>query len=309
MVFSVVVPTYNRAGILPEAIASVLAQTERRFEVLIVDDGSVDDTESRVRELHDPRVSYVRMAHAGVSAARNTGIALATGRYVSFLDSDDLWKSDKLATETAFFERHPEVGIVFADLEKWDGATYVPSFTRTTEIFSKWLTQAPGGTMVLSPRAMRWCLLQEVPVKVPSLTVRRDLLTAAGGFDPTWSSSEDWELLLRLASSAPFGYIDRPLAVIRVSPDSLHRLDQERGESAMIELLARERANAADGSTRAAARRGLAVRTKHLAWHYAGAGRRLAGSAAYVRGFVKTGDPGLLVRAVVVLARARRACR
>src|SRR5919108_1496178 len=135
----------------------------------------------------------------------------------------------------------------------------------------------------------------------PSLTIRRDLLVDAGGFDAGWSSSEDWELLLRLAATTTFGYIDQPLAVIRVSPDSLHRLDQERGDSSMIDLLARQRERAADAATRAAARRGLAVRTKHLGWYYADSGRRLASAATYARGFLKTGDLELLARVVRAL--------
>lgn len=302
---SVVIPTYNRAGLVLEAIKSVLAQTERHFEILVVDDGSDDDTEARIRCVRDPRVSCIRIAHQGVSAARNAGIALARGRYVAFLDSDDLWKPGKLAAELAFFERHPEVGIVFSDLEKWDGDTFVPSFMRTTDVFSKWLIGPPAHqTLLLPPRTMRWCLLQEVPIKVPSLTVRRDLLLGAGGFDAGWSSSEDWELLLRLAATATFGYIDQPLAVIRVSADSLHRLDQEQGDAAMIALLDHERDAAGDAATRAAARRGVAVRTKHLGWHYADSGRRLASAATYVRGFLKTGDLALLARVVRALAPA-----
>ena len=302
---SVIIPTYNRAGIVGEAMDSVLAQTDGRFELLVVDDGSDDDTAATVHRRRDSRVSYVRIAHQGVSAARNAGIALATGRYVSFLDSDDLWKPDKLAAELAFFERHPDVGAVFSDLEKWDGATFVPSFMRVTEVFSKWLIGLAGNTLLLSPKVMRWCLLQEVPVKIPSLTVRRDVLLGAGGFDATWTSSEDWELLLRLAAKTSFGYIDQPLATIRISPDSLHRLDQERGEKAMIGLLARECEAATDTSTREAARRGLAVRTKHLGWHYVDAGRLLAGSAAYLRGFARTGDPALLARAFRALTPRR----
>jgi glycosyltransferase involved in cell wall biosynthesis len=305
---SVVIPTYNRAGLLIEAIDSVLAQSEDRFEVLVVDDGSTDDTEARVRRLRDPRISYLRIAHQGVAAARNIGIELARGRYISFLDSDDLWKPGKLATELAFLRRHPEVGIVFSDLEKWDGGRFVPSFMRTTEVFSKWLIGPRGKqSLLLPPSTMRWCLLQEVPIKVPSLTIRRELLRAAGGFNATWSSSEDWELLLRLAPTTMFGYIDEPLAIIRLSPDSLHRLDQERGDSSMIELLAREREASTDAATRAAARRGLCIRTKHLSWHYVDSGRLLAGSAACLRGFLKTGDPMLLARALRLLVAQRGA--
>jgi glycosyltransferase involved in cell wall biosynthesis len=307
--FSVIVPTFNRASLVLEAVQSVLAQTYTRLELIVVNDGSTDDTVERLRRVVDPRLSVVTVAHGGVSAARNAGLAVATGTLVSFLDSDDLWLPDKLAIELDFLRRHPDIGLVFGDLEKYDGIRHISSFMRTTDVFSKRLPQARTDGFVLNPREMYLCLLQEVPVKTPAMTVRHEVLAAVGGFDELWTSSEDWELLLRLAWVTAFGYVDRPLAVIRVSPDSLHRLDQERGDRAMLRLLTERRRHAADAETREAAARGIVRRSKHLGWYYVDCGRRIDGATTHLRSLVVTGKPSLLLRAGAALVMPRHVGR
>jgi hypothetical protein len=308
--FSVIIPTFNRATLVLEAVHSVLAQTYDNFELIVVDDGSTDDTVERLRRIADRRLSVVTVPHGGVSAARNAGLAVASGALVSFLDSDDLWLPDKLAAEVDVLRRHPEVGVVFGDLEKYDGGRHVASFMRSTDVFSKRLPRARSDALfVLSPRQMFLCLLQEVPVKTPAMTVRRDVLEVAGRFDERWTSSEDWELLLRLARITAFGYIDRPLAVIRVSPDSLHRLDQERGDRAMLDLLTERRRHAADAEAREAATRGIVRRVKHLGWHYVGTGRRIEGATMHLRSLVVTRKPSLLLRAGAALVMWRQVSR
>src|SRR5262249_45705893 len=158
-----------------------------------------------------------------VSAARNLGVRHSRGELLAFLDSDDLWRPGKLACEVDFLSRHPEVDAVFSDLEKRDGDRVYPSFMRQTAVFSRRLRghSYPDG-LVLEPREMRLCLLEEVPIKPSALTVRRTAFEEVGGFDENWSSSEDWEFLLRLARGHRFAYLDRPLAVLFISPDSLH---------------------------------------------------------------------------------------
>jgi glycosyltransferase involved in cell wall biosynthesis len=302
MTVSVVIPTYNRAHTVLEAVRSVLSQRFRDLEVIVVDDGSTDDTAARLAAVPDPRLRVIMGRHAGVSAARNLGVSKASGTLISFLDSDDLWRPDKLAAEVAFLARHPEVHAVFTDLEKRHGDQVFPSFMRQTAVFSRRLAHAayPDG-LVLEAREMRLCLLEEVPIKPSALTMRRAAFDAVGGFDETWSSSEDWEFLLRLAREHRFAYLDRPLAVLHISPDSLHILDQSRGEKAMIRLLARERADLGDDiEALSAVRRGLVSRIKHFAWYYADAGSRRRACAVFFRGFGLTGDLGLLARAFAV---------
>jgi len=307
--FSVIVPTYNRGRVVVEAIESVLAQRAGDFELIVVDDGSTDDTGERLRRIHDRRLRRLGLPHRGVAAARNAGIAASSGALVSFLDSDDLWKPDKLQREADFLDRHPDVGAVFSDLEKHDGARFTPSFMRTTEVFAPRLRKGGPAEMVLSAREMYLCLLQEAIVKTPALTVRRRVLESVGGFDVSWRTSEDWELLLRLAQATPFGYIDRPLAMIRVSTDSLHRVEQACGDRRMLQLLAAYRRAAGDPEVRAAVRRGIFDRARHLSWHHRDAGRRWAAAAACLRWGLTLPSSGLLLRAAASLVRpsSRRA--
>jgi glycosyltransferase involved in cell wall biosynthesis len=309
MKVSVVIPTYNRAHLVVDAVASVLAQSHADLELILVDDGSTDDTAVRIAAIRDPRLRYVRAGHEGVSAARNLGVRRAAGDLVAFLDSDDLWLRDKLACEVAVLARHPEVDVVFSDLEKRHGDRVYGSFMRQTAVFSRRLhgVSYPDG-LVLQPREMRLCLLEEVPVKPSALVVRRAAFDRVGGFDETWTSSEDWEFLLRLARDHRFAYLDRPLAVLFISPDSLHIMDQSRGEEAMIRLLTREQERLTDDrEALAAVRRGLVSRVKHCGWHHIDHGRRARACAVYLRGFALTGDGGLLVRALAAwIPRALR---
>jgi glycosyltransferase involved in cell wall biosynthesis len=118
---SVVIPTYNRASRLPAAIDSVLRQGVSDIEIIVVDDGSSDDTRAVVAR-YGNRVRYVYQANAGVGAARNAGIRLATGTFAAFLDSDDRWHDFKLSMQLALFDARPDVGLVFSDfvIEKPD---------------------------------------------------------------------------------------------------------------------------------------------------------------------------------------------
>ena len=300
---SVVIPTHDRGRVVVEAIESALAQTHPPLEVIVVDDGSTDETAERVGRLRDARVRYLRRPHAGVSAARNAGIAAATGDLVAFLDSDDLWKPDKVEAEIAALARYPSAGGVFSDLEKVDGATFVPSFMRRTRVFSRLLAaRAYREGLLLSARALSLCLLQEVPIKTPALTVRRSALERVGGFNEAWTSSEDWEFLLRFARRESLVYVDRPLAVIRISADSLRRRDQERGELMMLRLLASERRRVSDPEARRAATIGIVERAKHLSWYYRDRGRRLAAARTCLHAFRLVWQTELLLRALMVWA-------
>jgi hypothetical protein len=299
MTVSVVIPTYNRAHSVVDAVRSVLAQSFEDLELIVVDDGSTDDTGDRIGAVRDPRLSYVRARHAGVSAARNLGVRRTSGELLAFLDSDDLWRRDKLTREVALLRRRPDVDAVFSDLEKRHGDRVYPSFMRETAVLSARLRgdSYPDG-LVLGVREMYLCLLEEVPIKPSALVVRRAAFERVGGFDESWTSSEDWELLLRLARVHRFAYLDVPLTVLFISPDSLHLVDQSRGEAAMVHLLSRERDRlAGDAEALAAVRRGLVTRIKHFGWHLLDHGRRLQACRAYLRGFALTGDLGLLARA------------
>jgi glycosyltransferase involved in cell wall biosynthesis len=298
---SVIIPTYNRAAKVGEAIASVLAQTFREYEIIVVDDGSTDDTGARAAQWHDARVRYVRQANTGAAGARNAGVGLARAALVSFLDSDDLWKPDNLEREVEFLARHPEAGCVFSDLEKYDGAQFTPSFMRATSTFSRRLAAGhyPDG-IVLPAREIYLDLLHEAPILPTAFTIRRELFLESGGFTRGLEPFEDWEFFLRLARTIAFGYLDRPLAVLRISPDSIHRLQAVKGCLTMLDVLARERRRGGDAETQAAIRSGIARLRTRLGWHYDRVGRPAVALRCYVRGFWETHDPMLLARAIAL---------
>src|SRR5262249_44157290 len=140
---SVVIPTYNRSHSVGTAMRSAIAQELAALECIVLDDGSVDDTPAVVSNIADDRVRYIRRPHAGVAAARNAGVAAARANIIAFLDSDDIWRPEKLRREVNFLDGHPEVDAVFSDLEKHDGGRVYRSFMRETAVFSARLARRP----------------------------------------------------------------------------------------------------------------------------------------------------------------------
>lgn len=202
MAVSVIIPTYNRAHMIGECLASVQAQTFRDFEVIVVDDGSTDNTREVVAWFETVR--YVWQPHAERSAARNRGLALARGRYVAFLDDDDLWLPRKLERQVACLEAHPEAVLVHS-------ACFVQRLGHPVRVARPRPTHGP--------RDVFWELLaQEYNIYFPTHLVRREPLVAVGGFstDRNLRVAEDYDLWLRLARQHKVAYLDEPLAVYRV---------------------------------------------------------------------------------------------
>ena len=302
MKVSILIPAYNRAYVIREALQSAFAQTFQDFEVLVIDDGSKDITSEIVQEYRDPRLRYIRHEeNRGYSGACNTGFREARGEYVSFLDSDDLWKPDKLSIEVAFLERHPEVQAVFSDLEKEDGRETIPSFMRATPYFAVMLTAKNyPSEVVFTQREMYLCLLHEVPIKPTALTMRRKAVDQVGHFDESWPSGSDWEFLLRFSRVFRFGYIDQRLAVLRVQEDATHRVHGMTDKPLMLNLLQTEmRRVRNDGEAVVAARWGFSDLTKHLAWGYLANDQKWSAAKTFLRGFRQTGEVGLLLRALL----------
>lgn len=201
-----VLPTYNRADVLPRAINSVLAQTYEVLELLVVDDGSTDDTREVVSRFDDERVVYLRHEeNEGVGAARNTGISHARGEFIAFQDSDDEWHNEKLAAQMEVFETAPpEVGVVYTGFhQKYpDGSErYVPNEPREGDIHST--------------------LLRHNFVSVQTTAVRSRCFDRVGGFDERMPRLVDWELWIRLSEQFEFRVIDAPLVTAYVRPDGI----------------------------------------------------------------------------------------
>jgi glycosyltransferase involved in cell wall biosynthesis len=183
---SVIIPTYNRAHLLAEAIHSVLGQTYADFEVLVVDDGSTDDTASVVASFADPRVRYLYQEHAERSTARNRGMAAAKGQYIALLDDDDLYLPHKLASEVAFLEAHPEVDLCGGGTQIMDASGAIRVVVRP------WQTQ-PEPTL-------RNCLYGRCLFATCSMMFRRRVLDRLDHwFDPQLNITEDTDFVIRAA--------------------------------------------------------------------------------------------------------------
>lgn len=204
---SVVIPAYNRAPFLSEALRSVMEQTRRADEVVVVDDGSTDDTAGVVQEF--PGVRYVFQENRGVSAARNLGVQRSTGEWIAFLDSDDLWVRTKLERQLEEAARYPASSIIHTD-EVW---------IRSGRRINPGKRHMKHGGWIFE-RCLALCLISP-----SSVLVRRDALEKTGCFDEELPACEDYDLWLRLTLEYPVFFIPEPLVVKRGGhPDQLsHR--------------------------------------------------------------------------------------
>ena len=203
---SVIIPTHNRATALPEAIQSVIAQDYHDFEIIVVDDGSTDSTAEILQAF--PQVFGVRQAQRGVSAARNAGMARASGRLIAFLDSDDLWLPAKLSTQVAFFDSSPDALICQTE-EIWirNGIRVNPG---------KRHKKLSG---MIFERSLELCI-----VSPSAVMMRSSLFHKVGDFDESFPVCEDYDLWLRVACRFPVHLIDVPLVIKRGGhPDQLSR--------------------------------------------------------------------------------------
>jgi glycosyltransferase involved in cell wall biosynthesis len=222
---SVVIPAYNMARYLGDALASVFAQTQPPHEVIVVDDGSTDDIARVVRQWAD-RIRYIRQEHAGVSAARNAGIRASVGEYIALLDADDLWAPEKLAEQVPLLIQDSGLGLVCSDfaVQAPDG-TLRPSYFQTSE--PKWV----DGDVF--DRVLEGC-------SIPPSTVvlRRRTVEQVGEFDTTLTVGEDLHLFLRIAYAWQVKAAQRVLCTKRQRPDGARSFeDTSAGSLCMLDRL------------------------------------------------------------------------
>jgi glycosyltransferase involved in cell wall biosynthesis len=206
---SIVIPAYNAAKFIGETIESALHQTYNNLEVIVVDDGSEDDTCSEVIK-NAGQVRLVRQKNAGPSAARNRGIREARGEYVALLDADDLWLPEKTTLQMKCLERYPEAGLVFSDMiEFHDDKRESP-----TQFSMNGLNEAFFGHQELVPNPF-YKLMQVNFISTPSVLLRKSVFEQTGGFDEAYRFSEDFLLWLRFAKISPLVRVDKPLVLRR----------------------------------------------------------------------------------------------
>lgn len=206
---SVILPTYNRAYCLERSIRSVLEQTYENLELIIVDDGSTDDTPGLVASIHDVRIRYIfTKLNQGASAARNFGLQYVTGDFIAFQDSDDYWRAEKLSLQVQEIEREQAAFCyhkVQYDLGKGQLAILpqadIPLEKKRGDIYAQ--------------------LLYENMVDCPALLVRRECLEEVGGFDVGLKALEDYELALRLGNAFRAAFVDEVLIDKSYTQDSV----------------------------------------------------------------------------------------
>lgn len=222
---SVIIPTFNRATLLVDAIRSVLSQTYGDYEVIVVDDGSTDETAGRVQAVGGP-VRYLRIPHSGrPGLVRNHAIELAQGEFIAFLDDDDLWFPEKLECQVRLLDRNRSVGFVYSDIRFLhpDGSASPPV-----------LRGDQKQTLGLLTKLISNCYIY------PSTVVaRRRLLSEVGPLDEKLSTGEDYDLWLRLAHCTEAACVPHPLALIRRHPTSVSHQNQLRAYQNTIFVLER----------------------------------------------------------------------
>jgi glycosyltransferase involved in cell wall biosynthesis len=235
---SLVIAAFNHARLLGEAIDSALAQTLGGVEIIVVDDGSTDDTPSLLARYAD-RVRVIRQDNRGLSAARNTGLAAARGTYVAFLDADDVLAPTKLAEQRSVLERAPTLGWTYCDVRIETVAT--GAAVTASERFG-YATRPRDGWIF--PELVHGNF---IPAIAP--LVRRTALEAAGGFDESLTALEDWDLWLRLSLIAEARYTPAVLATYRVQPHgmSADRSRMDRNRFRVLDKLNRTRPSTLEG--------------------------------------------------------------
>jgi len=228
---SVIIPAHNRAHTIVRAVHSVLSQTCRDIEVIVVDDASTDNTLSVVEAIGDPRVRAVRLErNQGAAGARNRGIDEATGTYVAFQDSDDEWLFDNLRLQVdAITSAGPEVGAVY-------GGRVVYGRDGAGVYGARHVKFVPGPADNTDAANLTTELMRRNFITPQALMARRAILRQIGGFDGLLRCNEDWDLALRLSAVTRLLYVDQPVVFCHVSDDSISR-NRRRDLASRIRIL------------------------------------------------------------------------
>lgn len=221
---SVVIPTYNYGRFVAEAIESALGQSLTPLEIIVIDDGSTDDTGTVVQAFGD-RVRYIGQKNAGVCAARNRGVAESGGELIAFLDADDIWEPEKLEQQVAIFAEDPEIGMVHCAMREFDSAT-----GETVAFRTKGLAGQVADDLLL---------MEEPAVNVSgsSVMVTRAAFDDVGGFDTRMKCGEDWDFCYRVARKYKVGFVSEPVLNYRrhVAAAHLNVAEMERGMNLFYE--------------------------------------------------------------------------
>lgn len=226
---SVIVPAFNRAKYIDEAVNSVLNQTYGNIELIVVDDGSTDGTYERLQAYGDRLLllTHPNRANRGQSCSINLGMTRATGQYIALLDSDDYWELDKLRIQVDFLERHPEFGLVYSN------GYYVDAGGRVLYPYHRKDHVEPN-----DPNAVLLDCYMALPV---NSLVRSSVYRQVGGFEESFRASQDHDMLIRIAEVTRFAYIPDFLFSYRRHGESISQTKQEVRWRTGFEILQRAR--------------------------------------------------------------------
>ncbi|MBD2017639.1 glycosyltransferase [Microcoleus sp. FACHB-53] len=202
---SVIVPAYNAERTILETITSVLNQTFSDFELIVINDGSTDKTLELLNTVEDLRLKIFSYENGGESVARNRGISLATGKFMAFLDADDLWTPDKLELQLAALQQHPEAGVVYS----W--AYYMDEKGESLQV---------DQPIFFEGNVYAELLVRDFIVSGSNCMVRREAIESVGEFDPALPCAADWDYWLRLAARWPFVVVPKPQILYRITSNS-----------------------------------------------------------------------------------------
>jgi glycosyltransferase involved in cell wall biosynthesis len=206
---SILMPVYNGEQYLSEAIESALAQTYKNFELLVVNDGSTDNSVDVIRPfLKDSRVIYIQQKNAGVAAARNTAIKQATGKYLGFLDQDDIWLNNKLEVQVAALEQDENIALVYSNQD------FIDAYSN--KIDYDWITGGASGYCFGALFKKNW-------ISVLTVLIRKTVIDEIGPFNEQLPGTDDYEIWLRVTLKYPIRFIDQSLALYRFHDNNVSK--------------------------------------------------------------------------------------
>jgi glycosyltransferase involved in cell wall biosynthesis len=208
---SVIIPTYNKCEYLSKVLESVFTQTYKNYEVIVVDDGSTDNTKNVIQNYNSP-IHYVYQSNNGPAAARNTGLRYATGNLIAFLDSDDIWRPQKLQKSVQQINSHKTHHMVFTNVRFLDHTKNELKVTKYTEYHAANLRQI---------------LLMRCIITMSSVLLKRTVFDALGHFDESLRYAEDWLFFYKVAREYSVGIITEPLTIYNVLQNSMMRVEDQ----------------------------------------------------------------------------------
>lgn len=284
---SVIIPAYNCGRYLDESITSVLAQTWTNFEIIVVDDGSTDNT-SEVLDTYkaDARIKSVYQKNMGVGEARNRGMRLSEGEYICFLDADDVLEPESLGARHDVLAAGENIAMVFSDYTlRHDGNHSLPQHLHHkgfTEFFSSALVPSPPGCMMFNDRFIELFYdFSPHPIWTGTVMLRRSVIDSVGFFRTDIALGEDTDYWLRIAEKHRFAYIDKPTAVYNhyrsnLTNDTRRYCEARLGRLKSIPL--------ASHALKEAVHRNISDTHCHLGYHYYQNNSRLLAAFNYLLG-------------------------